>query len=76
MDNQIMVRTMRLVTDKLTLGELSALYLAAVQGFDPTPVEGYEKAKPLFTERGGTRMHQATLEAFGFIVDERMKQEK
>lgn len=61
--NQPMINTTRLVTDK---------YLAAVAGFDPTVVEGYEKAKPLFTEAGGTRMHQATLEVFGVLVDERM----
>jgi hypothetical protein len=79
MSNQInlgVVVATRLVTDKLTMDELVAIYMAAMQGFNPEPVEGYEKAKVLFTEFGGTRMHRDTLAVFGAIVDERMNEQK
>jgi hypothetical protein len=79
MSNQInpgVVAATRLVTDKLAMDELIAIYMAAMQGFNPEPVMGYEKAKGLFTEFGGTRMHRDTLAAFGAIVDERMSQQK
>jgi len=79
MNNQInpgVVVATRLVTDKLTMDELVSIYMAAMQGFNPEPVMGYEKAKVLFTEFGGTRMHRDTLAAFGAIVDERMNLQK
>jgi hypothetical protein len=77
MSNQInpgVVAATRLVTDTLTMNELIAIYMAAMQGFNPVPIMGYEKAKVLFTEFGGTRMHRDTLAVVGAIVDERMNQ--
>jgi hypothetical protein len=79
MSNQINPHVLagtRLITDKLTMDELVATYMAAMQGFNPEPVMGYEKAKPLFTEVGGTRMHQTTLEALDIIIGERMNEGK
>lgn len=51
MSNQInpgVVAATRLVTDKLAMDELIAIYMAAMQGFNPEPVMGYEKAKGRF----------------------------
>lgn len=79
MENQInpsVIVAVRMVADKLTTDELLALYMAAMQGFNPVPVMGYEKAKGLFTEFGGARMHRDTLAVFGAIVDERLAQQK
>lgn len=63
----------RMMADRLTDDELSALYMVATFGNDPTPVMGYEKAKSLFTQHNGTRMHPDTLAVLGVIVDERLR---
>ena len=70
--NPMIVAT-RMVAKDLTTDELVALYHAATAGFDARSVMGYEKAKSLFTEENGTKMHSATLEAFDSIVQERLE---
>ena len=62
----------RMTTNQLTDEELAAIYNAATAGFNPVGVLGYEKAKPLFTEHDGTRMHSETLAALSLIIGERL----
>ena len=62
----------KLITDTLTDQELTALYNAVSFGFDPKHVMGYDKAKGLFTEQDGTKMHSDILEAFESIVKQRL----
>jgi hypothetical protein len=62
----------KLITNKLTDEELAALYNAVSFGFDPKHVMGYDKAKGLFTEQDGTKMHSDTLKAFESIVEQRL----
>jgi hypothetical protein len=64
--------TTKIVTDRLSDGELAALYLAASWGSDPRGVAGYDTARSLFTEEHGTRMHSATLLALASIVNDRL----
>lgn len=64
------------ITDQLTLSELSALYLAMNTDGDPRGRFGYEKAKALFTQNDGTKMHADVRAAFEYIVDERLKNGK
>lgn len=70
--NPFILKTVRATTNKMTLDELAAIFNAVTAGFDPHSVMGYEKAKPLFTEAGGTRMHRETLDALDIIVGERL----
>ena len=70
--NPMIVAT-RMVAKDLTTDELVALYMAATAGFDVRNVMGYEKAKALFTEANGTKMHSAALEALDSIVKERLE---
>ncbi len=63
----------RAATDRLTTDELMALYVAATAGTNPKEVMGYEKAKGLFTEFHGTKMHPETLAALDIIVNERLE---
>lgn len=62
----------KLITDKLSDQELAALFNAVSVGFNPKPVMGYDKAKGLFTEQDGTKMHSDTLKAFESIVEQRL----
>ena len=71
MDTRVLAAT-RMIAKNLTTDELSALYLTVTAGFDVRHVMGYEKAKALFSEANGTKMHSETLEAFDLIVNERM----
>jgi hypothetical protein len=76
MDNQVIVLALvRNATKELTTQEMASLYMAASLGNDPRRVTGYEKAKSLFTENDGTRMHRDTLAAFNSIVSERLDAE-
>lgn len=62
------------VVEKLSLDEMAALTNAVTCGFDPRPVLGYNKAKSLFTEADGKKMHSAMQEAFEEVVSERIEE--
>jgi len=49
---------------ELTEKEVAALRLRLVLGGDPRNSYGYEKVKHLFTEQGGTAMHDEAKRAF------------
>lgn len=66
-----MYATVRGVTDRLTDHELLAINFAAQFGTNPRAVIGYDKASLLFTEQGGTRMHEDTRRILAAIVLER-----
>ena len=79
MSNEIsrfVIASVRMTTNQLTDQELAATYNAASANFNPKAVMGYEKAKPLFTEADGTRMHRDTLAALEVIVEERLSRER
>jgi len=70
--NKFVYVGVKMTTDQLTNEELAAIYNAVTAGFNPVGIMGYEKAKPLFTEFNGTRMHADTREALDKIVGERL----
>ena len=70
--NESMVKSVRLVTNQLTDDELVAISMAGMLGTNPTGVLGYEKAKTLFTEQDGTRMHSLTAEIVNAICQQRV----
>lgn len=69
--NQIMAKSVRLVTNQLTDDELVAINMAGLLGTNPVGVMGYEKARTLFTEQNGTRMHSLTSQIVNAICNER-----
>jgi len=69
------IAAVRLITDSLTSAELASMYNCVTAGFDPTQSAWYEKARALFTEDGGTKVHAATLEALDSIVWRRLEPE-
>jgi hypothetical protein len=62
----------KLILNTLTDQELAALYSVVTANSNPKPVMGYDKAKSLFTEQNGTKMHSDTLAAFESIVEQRL----
>lgn len=60
------------ITNGLSDEELAAVLLAAQSGTDPRGKLGYEKARALFTEENGTRMHHATQSVVEAIASERL----
>ena len=63
----------KIVLDKLTDLELAAINNAVQTEIDPKKVMGYEKAKFLFTEDDGKKMHSEMLAALSRIVLERLQ---
>lgn len=63
----------KMICRHLADNELAALNLAVTAGWSNLAgVEGYEKAKSLFTEENETKMHSHTLAAFQAVVNERL----
>jgi len=62
----------KMTCNQLSDEELNAICMVAIMGSDPRHVIGYEKAKSLFTENGGTKMHSDTLRAVEQIRNERV----
>ncbi len=64
------------VLDDLSTEELCAQHNAATAEFDPRPVMGWDKIKPLYTQhRPGEKpppMHADTLKVFGLAVGKRL----
>lgn len=78
MSNEVSIfvlASVRMVARHLTTQEMAALFTAVSLGSDPRQVIGYEKAKSLFTEAYGTRMHRDTQLAFGEVVSDRLDEE-
>lgn len=69
---QIMIAAANMVCDELTDSELAGVGMVGLLGSDPRAKRWYEKAKPLFTEQNGTRMHEVTREAVSRIIDARL----
>lgn len=65
----------RMIAKNLATDELVALYMTASADFDPRLVQGYEKARDLFTIANGTRMHADTKHTLAIVVDERLKEQ-
>ena len=72
MFNTIIYASIKLTTENLTDEELNALYLSSLLGTDPRHIMGYDKAKILFTEDNGVKMHATTLAMFAYIWEERI----
>lgn len=72
--NAIMLATVSTSIDAmgLTDDELAGLNLIAALDMDPRKHPVYEKAKGLFTEQGGTRMHQVAKDALHRIAEDRL----
>jgi hypothetical protein len=72
----ILRRSVALLTQSLTRDELTALDLCARLDSDPRGREfDYAKVKRLFTEDGGTRMHDDMKRALAAVVAERLNEE-
>jgi len=56
---------------KISDVELAALNLAIELETNPKEVDGYKKAKSLFTENGGTKVHELVREAFHIEIERR-----
>lgn len=70
---RIAVASVKMTCDALTDLELAALNLVAQTDQDPRDrVFDYQQVKGLFTESGGTRMHEMTKMALAKIVNERL----
>lgn len=62
----------KMTTDCLTTQELVQLFNVVAIGWDPRDCTGYEKAKALFVQPEGTRMHQSIQDALETLVHERI----
>lgn len=74
--HEAIISSARLVADELSTTELISLCLAAQLEVDPQRVAGYDKARALFAEEDGMRMHSATRDALIMIMNERLEEEK
>jgi hypothetical protein len=68
----IILRSTYLACEDLTDVELNALYLGLRLGYDPKQIAGYDKAKFLYTEQNGTRMHDTIASAFEQVWSSRI----
>ena len=66
------IKILEMACDKLNNLELAAINNVAQLGLDPRNVMGYEKVDYLFTECGGQKMHDDTLEALARVVIQRL----
>lgn len=71
-----MMLAVNVTVKQLTDEELSCVYLAAALKQDPRNVEGYEKARSLFTEENGTRMSDTVLSVLTALVSDRFPEKK
>ncbi len=70
---QIMVTVVGVATDELTDFELAVLNNVVQLNVDPHGRDfDYDKIKALFTEKGGTRMHNETKLALSAVVNRRL----
>ena len=69
---QIMMNVAAMVCNELDDAELAGVGMVGILGTDPRTRRWYEKAKPLFTEQNGTRMHELTREAVNRIAEARL----
>lgn len=78
-DNQIapeLIAVVQMVVSEMTLIEANTINLCLMLGTNPVDRMGYDKAKPLFTEDGGTKMHADTQRVFQAIVSKMVREAK
>jgi hypothetical protein len=63
----IMLTSVSIACEQLTDSELNSIYMCALLDTDPEEVQGYDRVKSLFTDKGRTRMHPATVDALAII---------
>ena len=59
-DMETMLFAVTLICDTLDDGELAGMFLCASAEWDPRQYPWYEKAKILFTQDSGLKMHEET----------------
>lgn len=78
-DNQIapeLIAVIQMIVDDMTLIEANTMNLCLMLDMNPVDRMGYDKAKSLFTEGNGTKMHSDTQRVFQAIVTKMVKEAK
>ncbi len=73
-DGDVVAILVGMATEELSDEECFALHRAISLQMPVRRVKGYEKVADLFTEAEGTRMEQATWDAFQQVYQERLAQ--